>query len=532
MVIRILNKLKINQYVVKLRNIQGAKKVALNTVILYTQRFFTAALSLITTPIILKALGVENFGIYTLTVGFVATLAFVNWSLSSATQRFIAFAIGEGNFNKLKRIFVSAAVIHVAYGLLLLFLIALLGSYFVDHWLTIPPERVAVTKQILLIVASITFINIVSVPFISVLRAHESFFYLAILGIFESVFKLIIAISLLYINFDKLLSYSVLLLLASFIILFLRVGVSRKFYKEVNTNLKNIDFKIFKEIISFLGWSLLGAFAIIGRNQAVSIIINIFFGVVKNAAYGIAMQVNAAVGMLSQGIIGSISPKIIKSAGSGDLKKMVYLMRTMSKFSVISVSIVAIPFIFEAPYILKYWLSTIPEDAVLFSRLIVCFGLITGFSAGIEIVFGAIGKVKVYNIWISLILIMNIPISYYLFKIGFPSYTILLVSISLEIISFIVRLYLLHKYVEFSILEYLKDVFIQIIMPIFIVSLFMYSVKFYPLSNYIQVLFTILVFVTLYPTLTYFVSLDKIQKNFANHIFKKIYNKLVIIRSS
>src|SRR5690554_3861077 len=92
----------------KISGLKGGSRVAINTLIIYGQRLSAAAIALITTPIILNALGVKDYGLYALTVGFVGMLSFVNWSLSSTTQRYIAFAIGAGNRDRLKRIFASA----------------------------------------------------------------------------------------------------------------------------------------------------------------------------------------------------------------------------------------------------------------------------------------------------------------------------------------------------------------------------------------------------------------------------------------
>src|SRR5690554_1833751 len=188
-----------------------------------------------------------------------------------------------------------------------------------------------------------------------------------------------------------------------------------------------------------MSWSILGAIAVVSRGQGVQVLLNIFFGVVKNAAYGITIQVNAALGILSQGIMSTLSPQVIKAAGAGDNKKMFFLMNNMSKFAVISISVFAVPLFFYAQFILNLWLGELPEGTVVFVRLIIILGQLMLLSAGIQTVFNAIGKVKKYNIWVSSILILNLPISYLFFELGYPSYSILVISAMLELISFIVR---------------------------------------------------------------------------------------------
>lgn len=508
----------------KLSDTKGANKLALNTLIIYSQRITAALLSLITTPLILNALGVEDYGIYTLTVGLVGMLAFINWSLSSATQRYIAFALGEHKHDKLKQIFASSLFIHSIYGIFLFVIIAVLGVVFIDKLLTIPAPRIEAAKTILVIVALITFINIVTVPLTGLFRAHENFLYIAILGIFESVLKLGIAVSLFYISEDKLIVYSIMLLGVTVLTFLSNLYFGVRFYTEINFNRRNLNFILIKEMLSFMGWSLLGALAVMSRNQIVSVLMNMFFGVVKNAAYGIAMQVNAAVGILSQGIIASISPRIVKLAGSGETDKMIYLMRTMSKLAVLIVSILILPFLFEAPFILRLWLNVIPEDAVLFSRLILIFGLIMLQSAGINLVFDAIGKVKTYNIWISVILILNIPISYFLFKMGLPAYTMIVVGMMLELVSLFVRLSLLKKHLNYSIREFLTDVFVKVAIPMLLVSGLVALVRYHLASDFQQLVVTFLIFFTIYPPLIFVVSLDKQQKKFFKSLLTSVLN--------
>lgn len=505
---------------------KGGNRIAVNTIIIYGQRFAAAILSLITTPILLSALGVEDYGLYAMTVGLVGTLSFINWSLSSTTQRFIAYSIGAGDREKLKRIFASSFLVHGFYALLVLLIIWLFGGFLAEKYLTIPDARLDTAKIIIKIVSVVTFFEVISVPFTGLFRAHENFLYLAIIGVTHSVFKLGIALSLKFVNPNRLIFYSICILVISLIIFFANVFFSKRFHSEVNFLIKNIDRAILSEMMSFMGWSLLGAVAIMSRNQGVSVLLNIFFGVVANAAYGIAMQVNYAMGMLSQGFSGSISPQIIKSAGAGETDKMIYLMRTMSKFTLISVSLVSIPLLFETPLILKLWLRIIPEGTIIFTRLIITFSMVMLFSAGIQTVFESIGKVKLYNIWVSLILMLNLPLAFLFFKLDFPSYTIILTGIFLEAVCLIVRLCLLKKYLNFSIFRFLNDVVVRILTPVSVIAAIILLIQKFVTGEYYQLGLILILILSLYPVLIYHLSLDQRQKAFALETIARVFKSI------
>jgi O-antigen/teichoic acid export membrane protein len=499
------------------------KKFLVNIIFLYIQRILAAALSLITTPLILKNLGVEDFGIYTLTIGVVVLVGFLNWSLSTATQRYISFSIGENNLEKSRKAFFSSSIIHFIYAFV--FLIVLLIFYFigVENFLNIPNDKILKTSKLLLIVSAITFFNILNVPLIGLVKAHDKFKFFSIVGSIDSLYKLIIAISLAYVIFiDKLLFYGFAMALFAFINFVSYFIYARKF-KELSYDFKYFDINLIKEMMSFISWTLLGAFAILGRNQGVSVLINLFFGVIKNAAYGIALQVYAAVTILSQAISTSLNPTLVKSAGEKNYKKMIYMMETMSKFTFVSVAIFGIPLIIIMPFFLKIWLGTVPEDSVIFSRFIIISGLVMLLSAGIKSTFLAIKEVKAYNLTVSLILILNLPLSALLFFLGAPAYTIILVGIVLELFSFVKCHFLLEKYVEFNAKEFVLKKFTHLVFPLIVVTSFILIIynsflyKFY--WGFVP---AILMFVFFYIFITYRFSLDDEQKAIANSYLDKI----------
>jgi O-antigen/teichoic acid export membrane protein len=503
-----------------------AKKTAVNTIIIYVQRFSSAALSLITTPIVLNALGVADFGLYTLTVGFVGMLSFITWTLSSSTQRYIALALGEKNDEKLKRIFSTSIVIHLVYGLILTLGISTIGIFLQNTFLNIPGHRHEAANIILLLVTVLTFFTIITIPFTGVLRAHENFKVIAITGIVESSLKLIIAVLLIFASQDKLILYSSLLVVVTIIVFLINVLVTKKLYQNIRFNFSLIQNGLMKEMLSFMGWSLIGAVAIVSRNQGVSVLLNMFFGVIRNAAFGIALQVSAAIAILSQGVIGSISPQIIKAYGAGESDRMIFLMRTMSKFSIFSISIVAIPLFFEAPFILKLWLKEVPQDTVTYVRCIIIFGQIMLLSAGIQTVFDAIGKVKLYNLFVSVVLILNLPIAYLFFKMRYPSQTIIIIGMSLEVLSLIIRLQLLKKYVNFSLSSFWMDTIVRVIFPALLMSVILYAYKSLSIDSMVSVIGSFGLTLIIYPTLIFSISLEGTQKDFLKNFLNNLVLKL------
>jgi O-antigen/teichoic acid export membrane protein len=490
---------------------------------LYLQRVLAAVLSLVTTPLILKNLGVEDFGIYTLTIGVVVLLGFLNWSLSTATQRYITFSIGENNLDNSRKAFFSSSIIHFSYAIIFLVIILFFYKIGVENFLNIPPNKVEKTSKLLLIVSCITFFNIINIPLIGLVKAHEKFKFFSIIGSIDSVYKLSIAFSLAYVVFmDKLLYFGLATAVMSIITLVLYSLYARRF-QEMSYSTRYFDLSLIKEMLSFISWTLLGAVAILGRNQGVSVLINLFFGVIKNASYGIALQVYAAVTILSQAISTSLNPTLVKSAGEKNYKKMIYMMETMSKFTFISVSIFGVPLILVMPLFLNVWLGEIPADSAVFSRCIVVSGLVMLLSAGVKNVFLAIKEVKIYNLTVSLILIFNLPISALLFYLGAPAYSIIIVGIILELVSFVRCHYLLQRYLEFNAFEFVKKKITHLILPMIVVLFFtVFLNKLLFESFQWGFIPYILTFIIGYLSVTYKYSLDLEQKEIVKSYLIKL----------
>ena len=503
---------------------KAANRILFNTIIVYAQKFSTAALALVTTPLLLRVLGVEDYGVYTLTIGFVGMLTFFTWSLSAATQRYIAVTLGEKNFDKLSHILSSSFLIHFVYGILIMAVIQGINFYYVNDFLTIPLYRKDSIHYILTFVAGISFFNIIAIPFIGSLRATEDFKTIAVIGVSESTLKLVMAFLLLVLPGDKLILFSGLMFLVSifsFGAYFFRV---MKVKNSIYTKFKRPEWQLIKEMLSFISWSLIGAIAVMSRNQGVTVLLNIFFGVIANAAYGISQQINNALNILAQGVTASMSPVLMKAAGEKNYEKMLYMMRTMAKLSFFSISIFSIPALFEMSYILELWLKVVPEGSAMYGRLIIILVLVILLSSGMQNVFIAIGRVKTYNIYVSLFLILNLPISYVLFKYGFASYTIIIVGIVLELITLNVRLILLKKYLDYKISTYFTEI-AQITLPTFLVSGILFLLMYVELPSFLHLVISFAISILLSPILIYKFSLDSFQKQYVLNMISKFRPK-------
>lgn len=77
-----------------------------------------------------------------------------------------------------------------------------------------------------------TMFTIISVPYDAAINAHENMFYYSIVGILESVLKLVIALYVVYTLYDKLITYGLLMALLSIFLLIIKQAYCQIKYDE------------------------------------------------------------------------------------------------------------------------------------------------------------------------------------------------------------------------------------------------------------------------------------------------------------
>ena len=113
---------------------QAAHRVAKNTGILYARMAITVFISLYSTRLVLAALGVADFGLFNVVGGVVAMLGFLNGSMAAATQRFMSYAQGEGDLEKVKRIFNMSTILHAGIAVLMVLVLEIAGYFFFNEF--------------------------------------------------------------------------------------------------------------------------------------------------------------------------------------------------------------------------------------------------------------------------------------------------------------------------------------------------------------------------------------------------------------
>lgn len=446
------------------------KQIAKNSVFLYIRMFISMAITLYTSRVVLQALGIDNYGIYNVVGGIVTMFSAVYASLSVSISRFITFALGEGDAVKLAKTFVTAVNVQILLSIVALILAESVGMWFMHSYMNIPLGKMELAEWVLHFSVATTIVNLISIPYNALIVAHEKMAAFAYISIIEVTMKLLIAYIVIFSSYNHLFIYALLLFILALIIRIIYGSYCRKKFLEARYTFA-FYFDVFKDMSSFAGWNFFGNLSNIASGQGTNMLINVFFGVSFNAARGIANQVESAVNQFVNSFSMAFMPQITKSYASGELGYMCSLIRVSTKYSRILILFPIVPLIVETEFILSMWLNVVPDQTVIFVKIILTTSFVTVVSSTLVSSIFATGKIKCYQLILSIIHFLIFPVVWLFFYIGFPAWTCFIVAMFFYLIANIWRLSELKRLVAFPFLPYLIDAFLKPVI-VFAIALF------------------------------------------------------------
>lgn len=439
-------------------------KIIKNSIVLYIRLIFVSIIGLLSSRFILQALGVSDFGLYNVVGGVVTMMAFINIVMVSTTYRFIAFEIGRGEIESISKVFNISFVIHIVLALIILVFAATIGFFYIKHYLNVPVGKVDDALFVFFFSILGTVISIISIPFLGLLTAKEKFTITAPVEILRSLINLGIILIIMHYSGNKLRLYAILVTIVTAIPPFLYFIYCKLHFPSIIRWKLQKDKSKYKEMIGFSGWIMFGAGASVGETQGSALIINSFFGTILNAGFGIANQVNTVVKMFAQSLNQAVIPQITKSYSSGSTERMLKLVIYSSKYSFFLMLIPTLPILLETDFILKVWLKEVPIFTKIFIQIMLLNALIGTMSAGIPAAVQATGKIKYFQIVLSSIMLLGLPVAYVAFRFGMPPYSILLIYTFTAFVIFIVQSFMLKIIIDFDIEMFFRKAFFKMML--------------------------------------------------------------------
>ncbi len=479
----------------------STRTIAKNTLYLYVRMFFNMGVSLFTSRVILNTLGVNDYGIYNLVAGIVVLFSFLNSAMSSSTQRFLNYEIAKKNIEKVNKVFCTSFNIHVLISIVVLLLGETVGLWFLNYKLNIPTNRIYAANWVYQMSLFTTVINITRIPYNSVIIAYQQMSFYAYVGVLETILKLLIVYMLvLFSNIDHLIAYAALLLMVNVLMnIIYRYYCIKKYKKESSYHFRR-ETELMKEMTNFSGWNLLGQIANVGSTQGLAMVLNIFIGVTINAAMGIANQINAAIYSFISNFQIAFNPQITQTYARGEYESHSKLLLTTSKMSFFLLAFIAFPVLVNTNFILNLWLgNTLPEYVDQFTQIIILISLIDALSGSFWMSAHAIGNIKKYQIYLSILLLFNVPIAYVLLSQQVSPTYVLISKLVLNFLAFVFRFWYVKSALKLT-SQHAFDFLFAVFVSFFVIVV---------ITNY-----------------SYYIFMDNMYLNF---IFKSILSEFILL---
>ena len=432
------------------------KTLVVNTVLLYSRLIITAICGLFATRFSLQALGVNDYGIFSVVGGIISFIAILNTIMVTSSNRFIAVEIGKGNIESINKQFNVNVIIHLFIAVVVLLFAYPIGWWYINHYVSYSGDlnNVFIVFNLSLLGSAISFL---SVPYNGLLIAKEKFLVFCSVDVVSSVVRLVFSYLLIFYFQDKLITYTLvttILTIYPTLVFFLycyskyKELVRFRFIKDVNS---------YKCVLSFSTWIGMGAVASVGKSQGSALIINAFFNTVMNAALALANSVNVILMTLSNSITKSIAPQITKNYAKGNFCECENLVILSTRISYLFMLFISVPFLVVPDFIFHLWLGSVPEYVILFTQLIIADTLVRSLNAGVLDLVFATGNIKWYQIIESSLLIASVVVGFFLLKYGYEAYYLLLSYVFFSFVVTIVRQIILNKLVKFDIRRLYKE---------------------------------------------------------------------------
>ncbi len=464
------------------------KRILKNTMLLYARMFLLMAIGIYTSRVVLNLLGFIDYGLYNVVGGFVSMFAIFTSSLSNAIGRYITISLGENNVDGTRVVFCTSLNILFIFSAIVLILFEVVGLWFINYKLVVPSNRIIAVNWVYQCAIVSFIVSLISVPYNSLIIAHERMNAFAYISLMEGLLKLGSAIFLSLLLVDKLVAWALIQVFCSLLIRYIYGVYCTRHFAECKF-IRVFDKKLFKNMGVFAGWNFIGEFAGILRNQGINILLNLYYGPIVNSANAIAMQANGVVGQFSGNFLTAANPQIYKYFGAQELRKCYTLVQQTSRLSFLLMLILIVPILCETDYILKLWLSKVPQYSSDFVRLVLVLSLIEVISFPVITMQRATGKMKKYQIVTGTIHLMNFPLSWLFLYLGMPVVIVYEIAIFIAIINTFLRLYMLKQIVPISIMEFLNNVIARLFILCLLVLIVIHFLSFGHITNLLLSMF-------------------------------------------
>lgn len=461
----------------------GVKRIAKNTGIVYVRMVLIMIIAFYTSRILLKTLGVVDFGVFSVVGSVSSTFIAIRSLFSESVQRFLNVSKGKSTNSHSEQIsiFNISIIIHIILVVVFIIVVEIVGLWLLKTKLDIPEDRYDAALFVFQMTVIATSISILSIPYDAVIIANEKMGFYATISVLDGLLKLLFVFLLPVIGLDYLKVYSLLLVFIPTSTLFIQLFYSKRF-SECKYTYK-FDKRLFREIFSLSGWNFFGNISFSLIHEGINMLLNVFGGVVMNSARAIAYQIRSVTSQLTTNTMLAVRPSIMQRSSSLEKIDFFESIITLSRISMFAMLIPASALIVYTSQLLSIWLEIVPEMADLFTRIVLIGIIFRSLHDPLNIMYMSLGKIKRVMIIESFIMLFFLVIIFAVLKCGAPIWSPFAILSIMEFIIIIIIALNASAELGFPFKAYLQRVIIPLVVILIVSSILLLGLSHFYMAN-------------------------------------------------
>lgn len=502
---------------------QNPDRVIKNGAFLLFRMLFVLFLGFFATRLTLQTLGDEKFGIYNIVGGIVALFAIISIPVRDSLQRFFNVELAKDVLKPSVVFHTSIRIVWLMIGIITV-LYETLGLYLVNNVINYPEQEHLAVNIVFQFAVLTNIFGFAQLPYIALLFSRENMGVPALCEIISAVIRIILLYLIVYVPVNILIPYSSIFLLINLWLYFFYKSYCRRRYQDYFQESSG-DKSLRKEMLSFSGWSFVEAIAGVSLAYISDVFINIFGGVLYNAAYGISKQLQSAVISFTSNVVKAAEPQITSGDATQNYHYRDQLLMTTVKVSFLFIAFFYVFFRFDGEWLLTLWLGRIPQYVVEFCDLMLLSIVCSSIASPFRTLIMATGKVKWYFLTYGVVSLCATLAMFFTLKFGAPVITVMYIIFLCYAVMLIVAIGNAYKYAHISIKETLFNLFTSVL-SILVAGLIYFSVRRLLPSGVIGIMLSLCISFISLLVCSYLIAFNHVERSKVKKAFIFIRNRV------
>lgn len=344
-------------------------RLLVNSLATVSRLLLAFALGLVTTRLLLGALGFVDFGLLSTLGASGVLLMLLSQAMAGSAQRHLAVEIGRGDDVELRRVFNSSFLLFLAVATAIAALGAALAPLLMEV-LTIPEGREGAAWWTFHLVLATLVTTVLGTPFKGLLVARQSLVVVSAYEVLESVLRLLGAVFLLRLSGDRLIVWGCVMVGVRLVATALPVATCLARHAESRPRPWLAAWATAREVAVYAGWATLGSIAMRLRSQGGMLLLNVGFDPVVTGAYAIANRLSTQQTGFALAFQRAVQPAIVAGHARGERDRIHTLGRVADKYLLLFLAFALVPLGLETGEVLRLWLGDYPPHTVELVRLV------------------------------------------------------------------------------------------------------------------------------------------------------------------